>query len=169
MRQSRRGLTVPEATVATFVLVLMVSGLLGLLRMCGFEFWRNNAKMTADDSASLAMQALAADMRDGLTATTAMGGQELYVVIPSKNSQGDYDRFSVGGTYRYYLSGTSLYRTLNGGTAKLLGRNLDKISFTVNANRVDVQVTTRKKGGIEKMTTVLSSQIMLRNTPPEYS
>jgi hypothetical protein len=169
MRHHRRGLTAPEAMVATFVLVLMVSGLLGLLRMCGFEFWRNNAKMTADDSASLAMQALSSDMRDGLTATTAQGGQELYVAIPTKNSQGDYDRFTTGGTYRYYMSGSNLYRQLGTGTPKLLGRNLEKIAFTVNANRVEVQITTRKKGGIDKLYTVLSSQIMLRNTPPEYS
>jgi hypothetical protein len=169
MTHSRRGLTVPEATVATFVLVLLVSGLLGLLRMCGFEFWRNNAKMTSDDSASLAMQALSADMRDGLTATAAVGGQELYVDIPTTNSQGDYDRFTSGGTYHYYLSGTNLYRQLGTGTPKLLGRNLDKIVFTVNANRVEVQITTRKKGGIDKLYTVLSSQIMLRNKPPEYS
>jgi hypothetical protein len=162
-------MSVIEAATSTAILVLMVTGLLGLLRMGGVEFGQNLAKMTTDDSASLGMQRLCADIRDGLTASTANNGADLYVTVPVVNTEGDYDRFAAGGTNHYYLAGGKLCRQQGASAPVAVGRNISSVSFSVAGSQVTAQLTTSKRGGLTGLTTTLSGQVSLRNQALDHN
>jgi hypothetical protein len=109
MRSSRRrGVTLVEAVIGSGLLLLVAAGVVAL-SVAGTNAWSSNSsQMMADGSASMALQRLSQEVRSGLRASVSPDGTRLSVVLPWRNSEGDYDRFTDGATVTYYLSGTDL-------------------------------------------------------------
>ena len=52
----------------------------------------------------------------------------------------------INETYRYYLSGSDLHRTINGGSDLIILDNLSSLSFTGDTNRVVITFTISIEG-----------------------
>jgi hypothetical protein len=149
--------------VVTAVFCVLLAGLITMSVNAATEYAFGSTKLAADNSASLALQALARNVRDGVRASVDTTGTQLTVVFPAVNAQGDYDRFTDGATCRYYLTGTTLYRQQGTATPSILGRNLASVRFSVNGSQVGLAMTSRQQSGPRSQQTVLSTQVTLRN------
>jgi prepilin-type N-terminal cleavage/methylation domain-containing protein len=52
----------------------------------------------------------------------------------------------VNETYRYYLSGTDLIRTINGGSSTVILDNVNSLSLTGDTNRATITFTVTRDG-----------------------
>src|SRR5689334_5125103 len=120
----RRGTTLPEVVTVAFAFVLLLYGLVAMSVSAGNQWSYGSSQLMTDNDASLAIQRAAADMRDGISATTSNGGTQLAVQMPAVNDQGDYDRTTNGSVYNYYVSSGKLYRQIGTNTAVQLGRKI---------------------------------------------
>jgi hypothetical protein len=168
MRKSRRrGATLPEVLTVSAMLVMLLSGVVTMGVNASTEWSNGSSKLIADNDASLALQALGRDVRDGIRASTDSTGSTLYVVLPYVNGQGDFDRFVDGDTVQYYLSSGNLFRKQGTAGADLLAENVTGLVFSVDGSVVDIQLTSRKQMGTKTGVTTLNTQVMLRNEPPQ--
>jgi type II secretory pathway component PulJ len=167
-RNRRRGFTLPEVITAAFSMALLFSGLMLLTVNTGTGWAFGTSKMTADNSASLAMLEWAKDIRDGRSATAGVNGTSLSVTFLTANSEGDYDRNNPTTTtsVNYYLSGTNLIRQ-TGSTTKVLGKKIKTVLFSVAGSEVTLQITAQQQSGTKTGATTLTSQVYLRNEPPQ--
>ena len=163
----RRGATLPEALIVSSLLVILLTGMVTVSVDASGQWSRSTSKMMADNDASLTLQRLARDVRDGTTASVNTGGTELTVTLPQVNSEGDFDRYTPGASVRYYLSSGTLYRQQGTGAAQALGSKVTAVRFAVDGAEVGLQLTTRQQNGTKGKETTLSTQIALRNEIPQ--
>lgn len=161
----RRGVSIVEVVVASFVFLLMLTGLLGMGISAVNQWSFGSSKMLADNDAVLATQLLSAEVRSGIRAYTDTSGGTLSVVLPAVNSQGDYDRFTEGATVRYYVANGKLMCQQGVTTATVLARKINSVVFAVNGSQVDIQTNSRQQFGTKIGDTTLKTQISLRNQP----
>lgn len=162
-RHFRRGITIPEVITSSVLFVLLLAGLLSIGVQASSQWSRGTSRVIVDDAASMAVQAIARDVRDGLSCTTNGDGAEVTVVMPLVNAQGDFDRFTDGVAVRYYRSGTTLYRKPGEGTPQVLGKRISRVHFAVEDGRLVIELTTRQQLGARVEETQLATQISLRN------
>ncbi len=163
LRRWRRGSTLVEAVVATATFGLMVGGVVAVSGSAGKEWRTGVATLKADNNASLALQLIGRDVRNGIRASTSSGS--LYVVMPYINSQGDYERYQDGATIRYYVDTTNkrLMRQSGTNTAAVLARNVTGSAFSVTGTQVSLSITATQSAGATTKTATLTSQASLRN------
>jgi len=167
LHRTRRGISIPEVVIATFCLVLMLTGLVGMT-VNGLKQWSfGSSKLMADNDAVLAIQALSNEIRSGIRAYTDTAGTTLTVVLPSVNAQGDYDRFSEGSSVSYYVSSGKLWRKVGTASATVLSRKINTVKFVVDGALVKVTTNSRQQYGTKVGDTTMSTQITLRNLPPQ--
>jgi Tfp pilus assembly protein PilV len=165
--RNRRGISVPEVVVATFCLVLMLTGLVGMT-VNGLKQWSfGSSKLMADNDAVMAVQALSNEIRNGIRAYTDDPGTTLTVVLPLVNAQGDYDRFTEGFSVSYYVSNGKLWRKVGTDTATVLARKINSVTFAVDGAQVKVTTNSRQQYGTKVGDTTMTTQITLRNQPPQ--
>lgn len=163
--KTRRGITVAETITAGALFVLLLAGLIALNSGAASAWSIGSSQMMADNNASLALQKLTTEIRDGESASVDATGTRLTVTFPSVTADGDYDRGGTGNTLVYSLSGTSLTRQQ--GTANaVLCRNVNSVQFAVSGGQVQVTLTSRQQNGTQARLTTLTSPVSLRNQPP---
>ena len=170
MRSTRprilRGATIVEALMAAAAFTLMLSGLVAIGTSALSSWSYGSSKMTADNDASLAMQQMVSDARAGIRAYSNSALNELYVVLPTVNNQGDYNRTSEGTTVRYYLLNGILYRQVGTAAGVAIGKKITSLRFTVNGEQIGINVTAKQQNGSKVGITTLTGQTSLRN--PSY-
>lgn len=167
-RSFRRGTSIPEVLAVSFSLLMLITGLVSLAISTGNGWSFGTSKMTADNSASLTLQAWAKDIRYGRLASTDTTNTILTVQFPATNSQGDFDRNNPGTltSVTYSLSGGNLVRT-QGTSTTILGTKITSVLFTVAGPEVTLQLTARQQNGTRSGVTTLKSQVYLRNEPSQ--
>jgi hypothetical protein len=163
----RRAFSVTEALTASTVLVFVLSGVFAVGIGSAREWASDTSRMVSDNDASLAIQTLSKDVQAGLSASVGTAGSSLTIVLPLVNAQGDYDRYLNGNTVTYTHDATAqlLYRRVNGGTAQAIARRVTSVQFALNGQRVTFILHSRKQVGPKVSTTVLTTEVYLRNTP----
>ncbi len=163
---ARRGASALEILSIAGVLLVVLGGLISLGTNSATEYALGASKIMADTDASLTLQKLVREVRDGISATVD-SPTSLTVVLPSVNAQGDYDRYTPGVSVRYYLNNKTLYRQAGTADAVVLGRNIRNLVFSSESTpagpRLKVALTCRQQVGTRKKETVLSSAVTLRN------
>lgn len=167
--RNRRGSTLAEVITATGLLTMLLGAMVALTVNASAEWTQGSSKMSADSDASMAMQTLASDARVGIRATISANAQELTVIVPVKNAQGDYDRYVEDPTaIRYFLSNGSLCRQKGAAAATILARRVNSIRFAMgsSSSQVNITLTAQQRAGMRYQTTTYETQITLRNEPP---
>ena len=169
IRTNRRGTSLAEVITATGLLTMLLGAMVALTVNASAEWTQGSSKMMADSDASMAMQTLAADARTGIRATISANAQELTVIVPVKNAQGDYDRFVEDPAgIRYFLSSGNLCRQKGAAAATILARRVNSVRFVMGSSnsQVNVTLTAQQRAGTRYQTTTYETQITLRNEPP---
>jgi hypothetical protein len=162
----RRGATLPELMVVIGSFAFLLAGVIAMGVNSASEWGRGSTKLIADNDASIALQKLGREVRNGIRCYTNTSRDQLWVVMPVTNAQGDYDRFTESASHvRFYRSNGNLYRQVGSGTASVLAREVDSINFQVNGTQVEIQLRCRKEAGIRYGETTLETQVTLRNEP----
>jgi hypothetical protein len=161
-----RGATLVEAIMAAAAFTLMLSGLVAVGTSSLSSWSYGSSKMTADNDASLALQQMVTDGRRGIRAYTNSTFDQLTVVLPSVNSQGDYVRTTEGTSVKYYLLNKILYRQEGAATAVAIGKKITNVRFAVDGVQIGIWVTAKQQNGSNIGITTLTSQTSMRN--PSY-
>jgi hypothetical protein len=159
----RRGVSITEAVVASFVFMIMLAGLVGMGVNAMNQWSFGSSKVMADNDAILALQALSRDVRGGIRATVDANGTTLSVVMPAVNSQGDYDRFTDGVTVNYYAQNGKLWRQSGVASATVLAKKINSATFAVSGSQIQIRTTSTQQYGTRSGNTTLTTQITLRN------
>jgi hypothetical protein len=162
-RSMRRGSSVTEVILMSGIMFLMLAALVTLSINIGRQWASGSSKMMSDGSASLALQTVAQEIRDGIRASVS--GGTLTVVMPYVNAQGDYDRYTDGTSVQYYLSGGKLYRQRGSATPSVVSTRVTAVAFTVNGEQVTLQMTAKRTSGTKTSTSTYRTQVTLRNLP----
>lgn len=162
----RRGVSITEVVIASFVFLIMLGGLVGMSVNALSQWSFGSSKVMADNDAVVALQRLSTEIRNGTRASVASGDGVLTLVLPVINGQGDYDRFNEGDTVYYYASDGRLWRYAN-GTATILANKINWVSFAVNGAQVRIRTNSRQQYGTKYGDTTLTTQVTLRNEPPQ--
>lgn len=165
-RRHRRGTTITEVVIASFVFLILLTGLVGMSMNALSQWSYGSSKLNADNDAVVAMQKLTTDVRSGTRALTSGSGSVLALVLPVINAQGDYDRFTEGSTVYYYVSSGKLWKLAN-GNATVIGKKINWVSFAVNGSQVQIRTNSRQQVGTKIGDTTLTTQVTLRNEPPQ--
>lgn len=154
--------------MASFTFLLLLMGLVMLSNSTMRSWSFGTSKMTADASATFALQKLQKALRDGRTASVDANGI-LTVVYPYINAQGDYDRYTAGSSTSFWFDSSTgfLYQQPAGGTATVIGSKLTAVSLSAAGPQIDVSITARQQNGRFPGTTTLNSSVYLHNEPPQ--
>jgi hypothetical protein len=160
-----RGVTLVEAVTAAGLLSLITLAVVALNSNCAGTWARGTSRLMSEDSASLGLQKLSADVRAGSTATTSAGGTILYVVPASSNGEGDYDRTGTAETIRYYLTNGILYRQVGSAAASPLASKVTSVNFTASNGVVRASIGSTQQSGTIKTPITFNTEVSLRNPP----
>ena len=165
--RERRGATLPEVAIMAASFSILLAGLVTMGISAGSEWSRGSSRIMADNDASMAVQRIAQEMRDGASGTVSTDKLRVTVQMPYKDTTtGFYDRFRSGDTVTYYRDTTgNLYKQVNQNTPLLIGRNLRELSFDGGGEQVTIRLQTWSKTGTKESRTEYSTQVTFRNQP----
>ena len=159
--RNERGFTLVEQLVVMAILMIVVTGMLGFFATLQKTTVRQTARGQALDDVRLVMERLTKETRQMSAIRSASGASVL-----------DMDTYEDGVARRvtYTASGTTLTRSVNGGTALTVLRRLTTTSlFTYSpsvATPTDITIvlTARPEHYVSDAATVsLESEVKLRN------
>jgi len=159
--RGRRGVTLAEVVVTAALLTSVLTALVALSTSSSKEWARSSAQLEADSGASLALQRLAVEIRDGIAASMQSGALE--VVMPAVNAEGDYNRYLNGQTNQYYVQDGVLYRDPVGAPPTALASGLTDHQFVVAGSEVRLSLTAQATEGTESAETTYATHVYLRN------
>lgn len=166
-RRPRRdaGFTLLEMLVSMAVLTMLGGAFVAII-IHTIQGWSSGtSRAIADSAAFVAVAKLSADVRVGTAASVVSG--ELRVTVPplvtDANGEKYYDPSSTCTTYRYYLSGGSIYRQIGSATATVFARDVSAVTFSVAGDLVSVAVTGSNRTGMSQSQRESSAHIVLRN------
>jgi type II secretory pathway pseudopilin PulG len=154
LRSNKLGMTAIELVLSISILSLLGVGLLTMLRQ-GMDGWASGTgKEAANSAATVALQRLTYEIRDGRTATVsgATTAQHLTVVFPlvltdPVSHETVYDALANDPTSRsYYVSNGNLVKNV-GGAVSVLARRVTSVAFVASANTVDITVQSTQQPG----------------------
>jgi hypothetical protein len=163
--RGRRGATMVEVVIGSGLLALLLTAIVSLSVSSSSTWARGTARLMSEDSASLALQELTADVRSGSTATVSYDGSALTVQTAASNSEGDYERTASGSSIRYYVTGGVLYRQVGTGTPGALARGISSLKFGVDGDRISAWVTSTQRAGTISTPITFSTVVSMRNPP----
>ena len=166
LTRNRRGITLIEMLVTAAVLSLATVALVSLL-VNSLTGWNSaTARDTTTSHATVALEKLSKDIRDGKQAQVSPGA--LVVTFPRINvdaSTGEsiYDASASDPVTRsYYVSGGNLVRSMS-GVASTLARGVTSATFGAAGGTVSVTLTVWEQVGNRSATRELTGRIALRN------
>jgi hypothetical protein len=164
--RTSRGATLPEIITVAALAVVLLTGMVTMAVNASTEWSRGSSQVSADDSASMALQNLVRDAREGISLRTAVDGTELFVRMPA-GAGTEYNRYTPGAEVRYYRDSLNRLMRQGGGTTRMLGEGVARIRFIELTNgSVAVQLTSTQRNGTSERSSRLDTQITLRNLIP---
>ena len=166
--RTRRGATIPEVITVAILSVVLLTGMITMAVNASTEWSMGSSQVWADNDASMALQNLVRDAREGISLRIAAEGTELFVRMPALSGN-EYNRYALGPEVRYYRDSMNrLVRQIGSGTPRVLGENVTRIRFVeVTNSAVAVQLTSTQRNGMHDRTSELNTQIALRNEVPQ--
>lgn len=169
LRSNKLGMTAVEMVLTMSILSLLSIGLLTML-MQGLRGWGKGAgNEVANSAATVGLQRLSYEIRDGRTAMANVYGTRLTVVFPlaltdSLSHETIFDAYANDPTPRTYYVDTSgnLVRNV-GGVVTVMARKVTRVAFFVSANAVDITVESIQQLGSEPCTQQARGRLTLRN------
>lgn len=164
--RGRRGMTLIEVLVTGAVLSMVAVTLLSLLIYTLRGWSSGTSKEGATSSATIALQKLCNDVRDGKEASISSGS--LVVTFPSKLTDGGTQQtiYDLSGsdpaTRTYRIREGNLERVVS-GTASVLGKGVSSATFGVSGGTVTITLTSTEQVGSCTNTRELTSRVVLRN------
>jgi hypothetical protein len=159
----RAGWTAAEILIATSIFGFLATGGLSLFLGAAKGWDGGSGKSESDTNASLALQLVAREVQDAKSATVSSDGNALTLQMPLVNDQGCYDRAFDGDQLQYYISNNTLYQRANGGTPRLLAREISDVTFSQSGGIVNLLVHARVRTGQKWMETEFKQAVALRN------
>lgn len=168
MRQRIRGnsgTTLLEMLVTLGILTLVCSILLALVNGSLTSYSSGASTAFANSSASIAIQKLENDIRDG--ATASVSGSTLTINFPATEEDGTTHEvlYSPGGTTtsrQYLMSSGNLVRRISGNDT-ILARSVTAVTFTATLGVVTATITTEEQVGAKTTQRTSAASIALRN------
>jgi len=161
-----RGMTAIEALISIGLLSMIGATLLAVLNQSLVGWSSGTSRDTSVSQATIAIQKLSNDIRDGKSASVSNG--VLTVVFPSvvqdaHTGERVYDLSSDDPTPRlYYVSGGNLVRNV-GGTISVIGRGVSTAVFAASGGTVSVSLTCTQQVGKSTTSQQVVGRIALRN------
>lgn len=150
--RSRRGFTLVEIMVSIAILSFVGVGLVSLLMQSMQSYSAGAGEDYATSQATIALQKLTTDIRDGSLATTQDANTTLVVSFPAKlrdtaTGQDYYDPTATDPVKNYYyVSEGNLVRRI-GTTITVLGRGVTAATFEVHGAKVMANLTSTERMG----------------------
>jgi len=138
MTTSERGFTLIE-----IVITIVITGILAYIFLNFFSLGTDS--YTLIETRSDVLQ----DERVVLNRMTREIRQAATITITSATDISftwDDTSDGINDTYRYYLSGSNLRRTINGASDTLILDNVSSLSFTGDTNRITIMLTVTRGG-----------------------
>ena len=135
LRTSGRGYTLIEVSVASFILLLVMTGVLGILNTAGRLEQNVLLQQGTDTQAALAMNRMVADVREAKQVQLVTSYQ-CRIYYPVTRADGNYDRF-VTDTAHY----VQYARTTSTGQVSATGTYLWKSTDLLSGSKVAKDVT----------------------------
>ncbi|MHB9035191.1 MAG: prepilin-type N-terminal cleavage/methylation domain-containing protein [Armatimonadota bacterium] len=164
--RNRRGMTLLEIVMSTALLSIVGMAITATL-VGSIRGWSSGtSKEFTTSSATVAMQKLSMDIRDGRSATVSNG--TLTVTFPRVLTDGVtgedvYDLSTSSAITRsYYISGGNLVRNI-GGVVNVLGRGVTSATFGSTGGTVSVTLVSEEQVGTSTATQQVVGRIGLRN------
>ncbi|MDH7602157.1 MAG: hypothetical protein QHI38_08415 [Armatimonadota bacterium] len=164
--RNNKGITAVEALISVFVTSLVGAALAALLVHSLSGFGSGSSHEASTSQATIALQKLAAEVREAKSATVS--GGVLTVTFPLKvqnpaTGEYIYDLTGDSPTPRsYYVSNGNLVKNV-GGTVSVLARGIKSATFAVSARVIYVTLTSEDQVGRSKASEVVTGRIALRN------
>ncbi|OFX14577.1 MAG: hypothetical protein A2Z18_11305 [Armatimonadetes bacterium RBG_16_58_9] len=168
LTNNRSGITLVEVMVSSLVLSLagtaLVAMLIGSLR--GWSF--GTSKDGATSYATVALQKLNNDIRDGRSAQISYEGLTLTVTFPALvedpvTHESMYDLSANDPVPRlYYVQNDNLLRSI-GGQITVLGRGVSSASFGASGGTVTINLQATEQVGTATSSQNVTGRIFLRN------
>ncbi len=150
--RNRKGFTVVEIMVSIAILSFVGLGLVSLLMQSMQSYSAGAGEDYATSQATIALQKLTTDIRDGKLATTQDVNKTLVVSFPAKlrdtaTGQDYYDPTATDPVSNYYyVSDGNLVRRI-GTTITVLGRGVTVATFEVQGAKVIANLTSTERLG----------------------
>jgi hypothetical protein len=159
--QLRPGVTAVEVVIVLGLFSIMTTGLMTLFSMGLKQYQTGAGKGDADTQASLISQSMVIDIENGKSAANVNSGLE--VQMPGVNDQGDWDRSVSGDLVRYYASGGTLYRRVNGGLIATVTNGVQSFTYNIVGGNVTFTLTLSRQNGMKTSVTGFTQRVLLRN------
>lgn len=161
--KSMKGITLAEILLVGFLLLLLSTAMLAILKIGIMSFRGESQKSFLRDQAWAVLDIICYEANQGVPVSS--GGSAFYYPN-SASAVTDYIEFNepvfaIGyNTYqrvRYYTSGNTLYRSTNSSTvnevAKITGGTISLRAVYKSANKVEISVTVTAGARTETVTT----------------
>lgn len=161
---NRNGYAITEMVVAMLIMSFLLIGITEVMIDSGKLFQYNSVQTYSDIDAEIALQHIVNDIREAKSyaiTTLHTANDMLTLTYPKVNTNGTYDRTTIdpNNTVTYYLSdatgktantGTCLWRTATGDTARIVRRDIGVLSFATDTTRtLMVSVTAKNRSSLK--------------------
>jgi hypothetical protein len=159
-------MTAVEVMISISILSMAGICLVAILIQSLAGWSSGTSRDTSTGQATIALQRLSNDIRDGKSASVSNG--VLTVVFPlalqdATTGERIYDLSSDDPTPRhYYTTGSDLVRSV-GGTTSIIGRGVSAATFAAGGGAVTVSLTSSEQVGKCVSTQQVTGRVALRN------
>ena len=171
----RRGFTITEVTMASFIVVLVFSSVAGVLSLSGRMLQTVSIQDETSQAAVKAMSRIADDVREAKEIVLVSSSQ-IRIYYPTTDANGRYYRFQTNNNYyieyarttsagTVSATGAYLWRKTNTTTGKALIPDVSVFTVTApSGNTLNVALTVQKTLGNRTGQTAVSQRLQyLRN------
>ncbi len=164
--RSSQGMTMVELLIASAILSMVGVVLVSMLAQSLTGWSSGTSRDTSVSQATIAIQKLSNDIRDGKSALVSNGA--LVVVFPVLIQDGTTGEriYDISGDNptprRYYVTGGNLVRDV-GGAISVIGRGVSAATFAAGGRTVTASLTSSEQVGKSISTQEVTGRIALRN------
>lgn len=164
--RNSKGFTAIEIVISTVIISMIAAVLVALINQSITGYCFGTSQETATNAATIGLQKLSSEIRDGKTASVVNGQLVVYFpVLRTDEGTGEsiYDVTSIDSTPRiYYTHNGDLVRSV-GGTVSTVMRGVGSAEFVVSLNRVDITLDASSQCGTRTSSQEAEGYVTLRN------
>lgn len=162
----KSGFTLLEVLISIGVLTLVGVTMVSVVAQCLNVFSQSESNAAAVNSATIAIQRLSNDIRDGRSAIVSGGTLTVYYpkkITDTTTKESMYDLSAQDPVSRsYYLSQGKLLRNIN-GQISTVAKDISSITFGASGGTVSITINTTSQIGRETSSQQVVGRITLRN------
>lgn len=168
LMRSRKGLTLIEVVVSTAILSVVAVALFSVANSTMRGLMSGSSKDALANSATLGLQKICDEIRDGKTASVSADGKVLTVRFPvlltdTSTNERIYDSSTTDPTPRiYYVSDGNLVKSVS-GRVSIVQRAVTSATFHISLSTVDITLSSTSGYADQSFTQSSQGQVTLRN------